>query len=113
MNLDRQLKRALRRETPAPGLAQRVLDRIERESADAHRFGPAPAEPAWSRRSWRALAASLLLTAFVGGWVAHDAAERRREEGERARDQVLIALRIAGSKMRYAQQEVRDIGNNN
>lgn len=111
MNLDRQLKRALRRESPAPGLAQRVLERIERESEQS-RFMHVPSETQWTRRGWRAIAASILLTAFVGGWAAHEAAERRREEGERARDQVLIALRIAGSKVRYAQQEVRAIGNN-
>jgi hypothetical protein len=111
MDLDRQLQRAMRRETPAPGLARRVLERIERESVPPATFDRSAERP-FTPRSWRALAASLLLTAFVGGWVAHEAAERRREEGERARDQVLVALRITGAKMRHVQQEVRDIGTN-
>ena len=44
----------------------------------------------------------------LGGWAAHTIHERR--EGERAREQVLLALKIAGEKVRYAQQEVRQIG---
>lgn len=102
MNLENDLKRALRRESPAPGFASRVLQRIEHDAA------PRP-----SRRWWRAAAASLTLTALLGAWGAHEVHERRvREEGERARDQVLYALRVAGSKVRYAQAQVRDIGSN-
>lgn len=95
MNLEQDLKRALRPESPAPGFADRVVKRIERE-----RRGNA--------RWWRAAAASVALTAVLGGWGAHEYAQYR--EAVRARDQVLLALRIAGSKVRYAQQEVRGIG---
>ena len=102
MNFERDLERALRREAPAPGLADRVLARVEREEAAVRRAWP---------RGWRAMAASLLLTAAVGGWVAREAAERRRVEGERAREQVLLALRITGEKVRQAQSEVRNIAN--
>ena len=98
MTLDHDLKRALRRESPPDGFSSRVLQRIERENA------PRP------RRWWRAVAASLTLTAVLGAWGAKTVHERR--EGERARDQVLLALKIAGEKVRYAQQEVRDIGTN-
>lgn len=97
MNLDDDLRRALRRELPAPGFASRVLQRIEEDRPVARR-------PRW----WRAVAASLTLTAVLGAWAAREIHERR--EGERAREQVLLALRIAGEKVRYAQHEVRDIG---
>lgn len=93
--LENDLSRALRRGSPAPGFADRVLTRIERERRGTARW-------------WRAVAASLTLTAILGGWGAHEYAQYR--EAERARDQVLIALRIAGSKVRYAQEEVRSIG---
>jgi hypothetical protein len=99
MSLEHDLKRTLRRESPPAGFASRVLERIEREEQ-----APRP------RRWWRAVAASLTLTALLGGWAAHTIHERR--EGERAREQVLLALKIAGEKVRYAQQEVRTIGTN-
>ena len=98
MTLERDLRQALRRESPPPGFASRVLERIEHERA--------PKRTRW----WRAVAASLTLTAFLGGWAAHTIHERR--EGERAREQVLLALKIAGEKVRYAQTEVRNIGTN-
>lgn len=101
MNLEDDLRRALRRESPAPGFASRVLQRIERDST-----------PRRSRTTWRSIAASLTLTAVLGGWAAHTVHERRQADGERAREQVLLALRIAGEKVRYAQHEVRDIGSN-
>jgi hypothetical protein len=98
MSLEQDLRHALRRESPPAGFSSRVLQRIDRERH------PKP------RRWWRAVAASLTLTALLGGWGAHAIHERR--EGERAREQVLLALKIAGEKVRYAQQEVRDIGSN-
>jgi hypothetical protein len=94
------LRRALRRESPAPGFASRVMQRIERDAA------PRP------RQWWKAVAASLTLTALIGGGVAYQDHQRRVREGEQAREQVLLALRIAGEKVRYAQTEVRDIGSN-
>lgn len=98
MSLEQDLRHALRRQSPAPGFASRVLQRIEHERA--------PKRNRW----WRAVAASVTLTALLGGWAAHTIHERR--EGERAREQVLLALKIAGEKVRYAQHEVRTIGSN-
>lgn len=95
MNLDHELEQALRRRRPSPGFADRVVERIEREEA-ARR-------PVW----WRAAAASVALAAVLGGYATHRVAERR--EGERAKEQVLAALRIAGEKVHYAQQEARRI----
>ena len=45
---------------------------------------------------------------IFGGWAVRE--EVRRREGERARDEVMIALRIAGAKVRTAQEHVREIG---
>ncbi|HYM62166.1 MAG TPA: hypothetical protein VEZ11_14890 [Thermoanaerobaculia bacterium] len=103
MNLDSELRAALRRESPPPGFAQRVMDRIERESAQPAR---------WWRSEWltgRRIAAAFALVALLGTWTGHEIVARRRAEGERARENVLIALRIAGAKVRYAQEEVRQI----
>jgi len=103
MNLERDLARALRRRSPEPGFSERVMARIEREG-DVHPERPRQS----SRRGWRAVAAALTFTVVIGGWAAHRAAERA--EGERARDQVMLAMRLAGSKVRYAQSQVRGIG---
>lgn len=97
MTLENDLKRALRRQAPAPGFAGRVMQRIETDAQPRRR-------PVW----WRAAAASVTLAAILGGYATHRVVEHRR--GERAKEQVLTAMRIAGEKVRYAQQEVRGIG---
>lgn len=98
MNLEHDLRRALRRESPAPGFASRVLSRI---GTEAER----PVRRTW----WRAVAASMTLAAILGGYATHKVVEHRR--GEMAKEQVLTAMRIAGEKVRYAKQEVTGIGN--
>jgi len=99
MTLHNDLKHVLRHEAPSVGFANRVMARIEREDNRARR------RPIW----WRAAAASLILTATVGGWGAHTYLQYRR--AVHAKEQVLLALSIAGEKVRYAQKEVRNIGN--
>jgi hypothetical protein len=99
MNLENDLKRALRRESPAPGFAGRVLQRIE----DADHAAPVR-RPVW----WRAAAASVTLGLLLGGYATHKVVEHRR--GERAKEQVLVAMHLAGAKVRYAQQQVHNIG---
>ena len=100
MNLEDDLKHALRRESPPPGFASRVMQRIEQRES--------PKRRQW----WRAVAASLTLTALVGGGFAYQGHQRRVREGEHAKELVLRALHIAGEKVRYAQHEVRTIGSN-
>jgi hypothetical protein len=95
MNLERDLERVLARRSPAPGFAGRVLQRIdERESR--------------RRPWWRAAAASLTLAALLGGYATHKVIEHR--EGMRAKEQVLLAMRITSEKVFKARNEVRDIG---
>lgn len=97
MNLENDLKRALRRQAPPAGFAGRVMQRIERAETRRTR-------PHW----WRAAAASVVLVAALGGYTAHRIVEQRR--GEYAKEQVLEAMRIASEKVRYAQEEARAIG---
>jgi hypothetical protein len=100
-NLEDDLKRALARQSAPDGFAGRVMQRIVGA-------GEAAAAPPRRLGTWRAIAAGLLLTAVAGGWAAQKAIERR--EGERARAEVLVALHIASSKVRTAQQHVLEIG---
>jgi len=97
MNLENDLKRALHRESPAPGFASRVLARIDSQPEPRHR-------PAW----WRAAAASVTLATLLGGYTTYRVYEHRK--GERAREQVLLAMKITSEKVSYAQREVRSIG---
>jgi hypothetical protein len=97
MNLDNDLKRALQRESPAPGFAERVLARIDARPEPRKR-------PVW----WRAAAASVTLATLLGGYTTYKVVEHRR--GERAKEQVLLAMKIASEKVSYAQREVRSIG---
>ncbi len=99
--MEEELRRALRRKQASPDFARRVIEEVKQ------RRGPKTEERGHFRH-WRAIAASLTLTAILGGWTAHTIAERRA--GERAKDEVLLALRIAGSKVHYAQSQVHEIG---
>src|SRR5947209_18901023 len=108
--LEEDLKRALARQSAPDGFAERVVNAINadaRPSPGASRH-PVPEGEGQKRgvgsRFTRAIAAGLLLTAVAGGWAAQKAIERR--DGERARDEVLIALHIASAKVRTAQQHV-------
>jgi hypothetical protein len=91
MNLDDELKSAFRRSEPSADFAERVLARV---AAAPARRAPRP----WIR--WAAPIAAALLLA-VGGL------EYRQYQGERAKDQVLLAVRIAGSKLNKAQKKVQ------
>lgn len=100
MTLENDLKRTMRRQQPDAGFAARVLERIaveDREQAVSPK-----------REWWRAAAASMTLAALLGGYATYRVNEHRR--GVEAREQLLTAMRIAGEKVHYAQQEVRQIG---
>ena len=100
MSLERDLERVMRHRSPDPGFAQRVMARIDK--------GEGATELRPPRQRWRAAAASLTLVVLLGSYATHRVAENRR--GERAKEQVLLAMRIASEKVSVARQEVRDIG---
>lgn len=99
MNIEQELRDALRPKAPSPGFADRVMERLAAEEGRA----PQPAAP-----RWRAIAAALTMTAILGGWAAREAAHRRASE--RAGDQVMTALRITSEKLNVARQHVQQIG---
>jgi hypothetical protein len=91
MNLDDELRSALSRREPSPDFAARVLARVSAAP-------PRRATHAWTR--WVAgIAAAVMLTAGT--------LEYRHYEGERAKEQVLLAVRIAAVKLSKAQKKVR------
>ena len=102
MELEHELKAALARKEPDPGFANQVMDAVRREKQISRS----------ERRPWRALAAAATLIAVLGGVAAQQAAQRRAE-GERAQEEVLLALRITSEKLRTAQDHVRHIHTDN
>lgn len=111
MSLDNDLRSALRR-VPAPeGFAGRVLARVRGgQTSGGQTILSAGQAGLPVLHWWRAAAATVLLAAVLGGWGAHEMVERRREAaGQRAREQVLLALRITGEKLAHAQRGVRNV----
>ncbi len=93
--LEDELRIALRRENPGEEFTRRVL-------AAAHVEASRRSAP-WISRWLAAAAACALLAA---GGLEYRAYERSRAEGQAAKQQLMIAMRIAGSKLRVAQQKV-------
>jgi hypothetical protein len=109
-NLEQELKQALRRVEPSSGFAERVLERTK---------APAPADVSWweslmvvlrpPRVQWVAL--SLVLSVMIPAAGVYRNQERQaRAEGERARQQLMLAVRVAGSKVHRVQQRVLEMG---
>jgi hypothetical protein len=104
-NLEDDLKIALRREEPSADFAARLLARLNQP----------PAEPTWRERlavlmrpprlQWVALAVivSVMLPVSV---VQYRKELAYRAEGERVKEQLLFAVRVAGSKLHQAQRKV-------
>jgi hypothetical protein len=108
MNFDDELRAALKRREPPEGFAEHVLARAQAPTARrlpswGERWGwwitPSP-QQAWVAAG--VVAALLLVTSGVQF--------QRRRQGELAKQQVMLALQIAGSKLNYVQQKTLEIG---
>ena len=105
--LDDALRDALRREAPPEGFAERVMARIQ---------APQEAAGGWAkwlnafRRPQLRWATALAAVALAVGTAEVRSEMQRRAEGERARDQVMLALRITGWKLQMTREMVRRIG---
>ena len=97
---ERDLREALRRKEPPPGFAGRVIARAR--EVDQQR-----AARSWWKWSWRwSMAAAMMVILFAGGTLYQ---ERRRQEAERSKDQLLLALRVTGAKVRVVQERLSQI----
>jgi hypothetical protein len=108
MNLDDELRRALKRQPPSPDFADRVLARIARGDVEGGRGkgaggrrtaeGGKPARPALR---WLAAAAALILV--VGGSVGYYAHQQSAAEAERVKAEIRLALQITSEKIAMVQ----------
>jgi hypothetical protein len=94
---DDDLRHALTRKGPPEGFAERVLARSRRLDK-----GRRPGVD-WL---WPAVAAAMVVIAAGSAVYERQA---RRVEGERAKADVLLALRVTGEKLRSAQIQVQEI----
>ena len=84
--LEQELKQALARKEPAADFDARVRRRLVRTA------------PRW-------LAAAAALLVIAGGGALY-----RRHQGEEAKQQVMLAMRLAGSKLNRVQAHVQAMG---
>lgn len=103
--LEEELRKAMKREDPGPEFTRKVLGRV----------AAAPPQRSW----WEALTAGLRAprlrwatagvmagALLISGGLEYRREQRVRTEGEAAKEQLVLAMRIAGSKLHVAQQKV-------
>jgi hypothetical protein len=113
--IEENLKQALNRVDPPDGFVARVMARVETQSPVVSKSFNRPDSPwlAW----WKYLTAHpvpagamifILLVALGVGYLRRPAlaprSEHERMEGERARAQMVLALKITGSKLLQMQE---------
>ncbi len=106
--MEEALKRALSREEVPEGFAERVLVRASQQEP----VFIVPRDPWWRVFSkplvrWAAIAATA--ASLVMGGVHYRSVQRERAKGEAAKQQLMLALRIAGSKLQLAKARVNEI----
>ena len=101
MNLEDELRAALRREDPSPGFTQRVL--AERVAARA-KVSPAR-KSLMPRMMWATALAAMLVVGFAV------TTEYRQMKAERAAQEAVVALRIAANKLNMTRDKVLGLEN--
>ena len=95
MNLEDELRAALRRADPSPGFALRVVARAKTK----------PAPHSWFPRIvWATALAAMLVIGF-------GVSEYRERQAERAARETVMALRIAAEKLNMARDKVLRVEN--
>ncbi len=106
--LEDELRSALRRENPGPDFTARVLARAAAQPAPRPKWWQAFTMP---RLRW-AMAGALACAIAVAG-IEYRHQQIERAQGEQAKRQLVLALRIAGSKLRMAQTKVIELNERN
>jgi hypothetical protein len=97
---EEELKRALARQEPSEDFTARVLAKVS-----------AQRRPAGTRSwQWAAVAAATLIIAGSAGLKHQQEVHQHQQamRGEAAKHQLLMALRIAGTKLQLAQMRVQE-----
>lgn len=105
-DLEEQLRRALARREPQADFTLRVLNAAAAERPPERRWNR------WFRNKWDATLrfAPVMMALVLAAGGAFYQQHERLEQGAAAKQQLLIAMRIAGEKLHSAQQQVISIG---
>ena len=93
---DDELREALRRRQPPEYFSEKVLARVRQQSSP---------RPRSYFRAWIAAAAAAVMLVMLGLPAYRE--HTRRVEGERAKEQVMQALRMTGATLRSVQERVQ------
>jgi hypothetical protein len=102
------LRNALRREDAPEGFALKVLARAQQQDA-AHEAYRTSWLSMFSQPLVRWAAVAAVTVCLVVGSIYYRNLQRQRAEGEVAKQQLMLALRIAGSKLQLAKEKVNEI----
>ncbi len=95
---EQELREQLQARSAPSGFADRVMARVPQRRAPRETF------LGFGLPVWRWAVAVVLVAGMVLGGLEHD--RQQRMAGERAREQVLLALRITGSTLKDVEQKV-------
>jgi hypothetical protein len=118
---DDELRRAFKREEPSHDFTDRVMARVAelqkrekpREKADWLRKLAGFFQPPRMKTTW-AMAGAMAVLLIMAGFGVHARRENERRrlaeiaEGERAKEQVMLAMRIASAKLNVAKKKVHE-----
>jgi uncharacterized protein HemX len=108
--LEDALVRALRFKNAPEGFAERILTRVSQQNlAQTESVGPSVWLGPFSRPLLRWAIAAALSVGIVGSAVHYRQVQRERAEGEAAKQRLVLALRIASSKLQLARSKVNQI----
>jgi hypothetical protein len=106
--IEDELRHALRRQEAPPDFAEQVLARIARQSS-IRQIAPNSWWSIFTQPLVRWTAITATAASLVIGGIHYRTVERDRARGEAAKQQLMLALRIAGSKLQLAKARVNEI----
>jgi negative regulator of sigma E activity len=107
--LEYELKGALRRQQLPDGFADRLLGRIAMQEARQRTAFHVSRLRVLAQPLVRWAAAAAVCVAVAVGGVYYRQIKRERVEGEAAKQRLILALRIAGSKLQLAKSKVQHL----
>ena len=107
--LDQMLRTGLRRQSPPPDFVEQVLARVVQENDASSQKESTHWYACFSRPVIRWAAFAAVAASLVVGTIQYRSVQRERAKGEAAKQQLMLALHIAGSKLQLAKSKVNEI----